>query len=65
MKINRLEKQFGINVAKRRHRLGLTQKQVANNLGVSRETIASIENGYHHPMLIHAFKLRKLLGVKL
>ena len=39
----------------------LTQQQLAEKLGVSRQTIISIENGKYDPSLPLAFKLSDLL----
>lgn len=60
-----LEKSFGIQVAKKRKSLNLTQADLAKMLKVSRGTIANIENGHQRTMLEHALKLREFIGVKI
>jgi putative transcriptional regulator len=42
-----------------------TQQQLAESLGVSRQTIISIESGKYDPSLALAFKIGKLLGQKI
>ncbi len=50
-------------VRERRVELGLTQAEVAAALGVSRQTVISIENGRYLPSLPLAFRLSRLFGV--
>ncbi len=50
-------------VRERRVELGLTQAEVATALGVSRQTVISIENGRYLPSLPLAFRLSRLFGV--
>ena len=40
----------------------MTQQQLADRLGVSRQTIISIESGKYQPSLELAFKLAKTFG---
>jgi putative transcriptional regulator len=40
----------------------MTQQQLADLLGVSRQTIISIESGKYQPSLELAFKLAKVFG---
>ena len=42
---------------------GLRQEDVANALGVSRQTIIAIENDKYNPTLELAMKIAKLLGM--
>ncbi|MCM3609772.1 helix-turn-helix transcriptional regulator [Planococcus sp. MERTA32b] len=42
---------------------GWTQEQFAEKLGVSRQTIISIENGRYKPSLELAYKVSKLFGL--
>lgn len=42
--------------------LGWTQEQFSENLGVSRQTVISIENGKYNPSLELAFRISKLFG---
>ena len=46
-----------------RNRFGLRQEDLADKVGVSRQTIISIENGRYNPSLALAFKLAKLFGL--
>jgi putative transcriptional regulator len=50
------------HVKDRRLALGLTQEQLAERAGVSRQTIISIEGGRYDPSLSLAMKLATLLG---
>lgn len=38
----------------------MTQEQLATRLGVSRQTIISIENGRYNPSLLLAFKIAQV-----
>lgn len=40
--------------------LGLTQEQLSERVGVSRQTIISIENGRYNPSLELAYKIAKV-----
>jgi len=42
---------------------GLRQEDMANKLGVTRQTIIAIENDKYNPTLELAMKIAKLLGV--
>ena len=44
--------------------LDLTQEQLANNIGMSRQAINSIEGGKSIPKLSVAFRLAKFFGMK-
>ena len=46
-----------------RAELGLSQGQLAERLGVSRQTINVIENGKYDPSLPLALRMGKLVGV--
>ncbi len=48
-----------------RQQLGLTQQQLADELGVSRQTINSIETEKYEPSLQLAFALADYFGVKI
>jgi len=43
----------------------LTQETLAEKLGVTRQTIVSIENGKYNPSLELAFKIARLFQVKI
>jgi len=45
-----------------REKNGLTQEQLAARVGVSRQTIISIETGRYNPSLVLAYKLAKTFG---
>ena len=44
---------------------GWTQEQFSEKLGVSRQTVISIENGKYNPSLELAFRISKLFGKKI
>lgn len=50
------------NVRELRKKLGLRQEDVANALGVTRQTINATENDKYNPTLELAMKLAKLLN---
>jgi putative transcriptional regulator len=50
-------------VRKYRVRRGLSQEQLADKLGVSRQTIANIERGLNEPRVLLAVALAAVLGV--
>jgi putative transcriptional regulator len=43
----------------------LTQESLARKLGVTRQTIVSLENGRYDPSIGLAFKMARLFGVKI
>jgi len=47
-----------------RKKLGITQEQLAKKCGVARQTINCIENDKYDPTLELAFKLSRILKVK-
>ena len=53
------------NIKLLRAQMGLSQAELAKNIGVSRQTIISIENDKYDPSLPLAFKLSKMLGLKI
>jgi putative transcriptional regulator len=44
---------------------GLSQQALGDALGVSRQTIISIENGKYDPSLPLAFKIARMFGMKI
>lgn len=44
---------------------GIRQEELAKALGVSRQTISSLENGRYNPSIILAFKLAKFFGMSI
>ena len=53
------------NLKKFRNNLNLSQEELANKTGVSRQTINSIEKGKFDPSLSLVFKLLKVLECSL
>ena len=51
------------SIHERRKALGLSQQELANRCGVSRQTINAIENNKYDPTLALAFALARELGV--
>ncbi len=54
-----------INLKELRKERGLTQEELADKVGVSRQTVISIEKEVYQPSLELAFKLAKFLKVSL
>lgn len=50
------------NIKKLRKELGYRQEDIANTLGVTRQTINAIENEKYNPTLELAMKLARLLN---
>lgn len=42
---------------------GISQEELADILGVSRQTISSLENGRYNPSIILAFKIARYFGI--
>lgn len=53
------------SVAEYRKKTGLTQEELAKRVGVSRQTIISIEKGNYFPSLLLGFRLADTLRVSL
>ena len=45
-----------------RQELGMTQQELADSVGVTRQTINALENARYNPSLILAYKITKVLG---
>ena len=56
---------MGKNVAMKdaRTRAGLSQQELADKLGVSRQTISSLETGRYNPSIFLAYKIAKYFGM--
>ena len=52
-------------VEEKRKALGYTQQQLAAALGVSRQTIISLENGKYNPSILLAHSIAKLFGASI
>ncbi len=48
-----------------REKEGLTQEDLAARVGVSRQTIISLERGRYNPSLLLAYKLARVFGLKI
>lgn len=46
-----------------RRERGILQEEFAKNLGVSRQTISSLENGRYNPSILLAHKIAKYFGM--
>ena len=46
-----------------RNRKGIRQEELARQLGVSRQTISSLENGRYNPSILLAFKIAKCFAM--
>ena len=42
---------------------GIRQEEFAKSMGVSRQTISSLENGRYNPSIMLAYKIAKYFGV--
>ena len=51
-------------IAGARKSLGITQEQLAEKVGVTRQTIIALEQGRYNPSLVLAFKIKKVLNAK-
>jgi putative transcriptional regulator len=49
-------------IASLRGNLGWTQQELADQAGVSRQTIISLENGRYNPSILLAFRLSKIFN---
>ncbi len=56
--------QLGPYIKSRRKNLGMTQKQLAKNVGVTDVTISRYENGEREPSFTEFIKLCEVLGMK-
>jgi len=45
--------------------MGITQEMLADSLGVSRQTIGSLESGRYNPSILLAFKIARFFGVNI
>ncbi len=60
-----VKQQFGKNLKNRRHRLHLTQEQLAERANLHRTYLADIERGVRNPSLMTMAKLADGLGISL
>lgn len=52
-------------IEERRKAQGMTQQQLAVLLGVSRQTIISLESGKYNPSILLAHKIAQTFGVRI
>ena len=52
-------------IAEKRKARGLTQQQLAVLLGVSRQTIISLESGKYNPSILLAHRIAQTFGVRI
>lgn len=52
-------------VASLRSRDNVSQEDLGKHLGVSRQTISSIENGRYNPSIVLAFKIADFFNLKI
>ena len=45
-----------------RQKAGMTQQELADSVGVTRQTVNALENARYNPSLLLAYKLTKILG---
>ena len=45
-----------------RQKKGITQQELAESVGVTRQTINALENARYNPSLLLAYKITKILG---
>ena len=50
------------NIREFRQRKGLTQQELADAAGVTRQTINALENARYNPSLLLAYRITKILG---
>ena len=50
------------NIRQFRQEKGMTQQQLADLAGVTRQTINALENARYNPSLLLAYRLTKILG---
>ena len=52
-------------IEEERKRRGMTQQQLAGELGVSRQTIISLETGRYNPSILLAHRIARLFDAKI
>lgn len=53
------------NLERLRTQRKINQEHLADDLGVSRQTIISLEKGHYNPSIVLAFKIAKYFNVKI
>ena len=54
---------IGNMISKIRKEKGIRQEEFAKSMGVSRQTISSLENGRYNPSITLAYKIAKYFGM--
>ena len=62
---NIIEQKRKERIEERRKAQGMTQQQLAAALGVSRQTIISLENGKYNPSILLAHAIARLFGTQI
>lgn len=57
--------QFISNLKQHREERGYSQRELAELVGISRNSISSIERGEYIPSLYHAYKISEILSVSI
>ncbi len=52
------------NIRRLRQEKGITQQQLADLVGVTRQTVNALENARYNPSLLLAYHITKMLGKK-
>lgn len=52
-------------IEKIRKEQGIRQEEFAKSMGVSRQTISSLENGRYNPSIMLAYKIAKYFGMSI
>lgn len=61
----KLPKQLGTKIQKHRKKLGLTQEELADKVGISRAYMGYVEQGRNSPSLEILEKISRVLGINL
>lgn len=51
-------------IAELRKKIGITQEELAEKVGVTRQTVISLEQGRYNPSLFLAYRITKILNQK-
>ena len=59
------KKENQMNIEEIRKERGIRQEELAKMLGVSRQTVSSLENGRYNPSISLAFKVARCFGMSI
>ena len=65
IKINKIKKEFGITVRRKRHKMGISQEDFANRADIHRTYVSSIELGKVDVGISVAYKIASALNTTL